>query len=278
MGLRHYHLAQVNVARMLAPLASPVMAEFVSQLPVVNRAADDAPGFVWRLMTPAGDATAVEAYDDPLILFNLSVWESIGSLKSFTYGQGHLAAFRNRAQWFERPALPHLALWWIPAGHLPSIEEAVNRLEYRRTHGDTPVAFALSHPHPAPEEPAAEPVPPLLNFDRRQFISAANSPNGDVNAETRFHYRQSGVRVWATYAGGRVRFGALVAVGDCLGRLDMRYHHVTREGTLRTGSAIATPEKLNDGRLRLTEDWRWTNGDRSAGRSVVEEIPAAPGR
>src|SRR5579862_4357976 len=118
-----HHLAQVNVARMLAPLDSPVMAGFVAQLPVVNAAADRSPGFVWRLSTPEGDATAVRAYDDPHMLFNLSVWESVESLKEFTYNQGHLAVFRDRAQWFERPAQAHMAMWWIPAGHLPSVEE-----------------------------------------------------------------------------------------------------------------------------------------------------------
>jgi hypothetical protein len=92
------------------------------------------------------------------------------------------------------------------------------------------------------------------------------TPNGDVC------YRQSGARIWATYGGGRVRFGALVAVGDGTGRLDMRYHHVGPCGVLRTGACISTPELFADGRVRLTEEWHWTNGDRSSGRSVVEEV------
>ena len=144
-----YHLAQVNVARMLAPLDSLVMAGFVAQLAAVNAAADASPGFVWRLATPEGDATAVRAYSDPLILFNLSVWESLEALKDFTYNQSHLAAFRDRAQWFERPSHAHLALWWIPAGSIPSVEEAVERLEYRRLHGDSPRAFSFAQPYPA---------------------------------------------------------------------------------------------------------------------------------
>lgn len=113
-----YHLAQVNIARMLKPLDSPVMAGFVSQLPVLNALADGSPGFVWRLAGPEGDATAVRAYNDPLILFNLSVWESLEALKAFTYNSGHLAAFRARAQWFERPTRAHMALWWVPVGPL----------------------------------------------------------------------------------------------------------------------------------------------------------------
>src|SRR5260221_4241550 len=134
MSSRHYHLAQVNVARMLAPLDSPLMAEFVAQTPAVNALADRSPGFVWRLETAEGDATAIRAYDDPQILFNLSVWESVQALKDFTYATSHLGPLRNRAHWFEQATQPHLALWWIPAGHIPSVEEAVDRLEFRRAH------------------------------------------------------------------------------------------------------------------------------------------------
>ena len=158
MPLRHYHLAQVNIARMVAPLDSPVMAEFVAPLPVVNALADRSPGFVWRLKTPEGNATAVEAYDDPLILFNLSVWESVEALKQFTYTSGHRGPLRDRAKWFERPTQAHLALWWIPTGHLPGVREAVERLEFRRAHGDTAVAFSFAKPYPAPEEPSADPA------------------------------------------------------------------------------------------------------------------------
>lgn len=159
MALRHYHLAQVNLGRMLAPLDSPTMAGFVAQLPVVNALADASPGFVWRLQTPEGDATAVQAYDDPLILFNLSVWESLEALKSFTYASGHLAVFRDRTKWFERPTQAHLAMWWIPAGHLPTVQEAVARLAFRREHGDTALAFSFANPYPQPEELAADTVP-----------------------------------------------------------------------------------------------------------------------
>jgi len=272
MRSRHFHLAQVSIARMRAPLVSPAMAEFAAQLPAVNAAADRSPGFVWRLATPDGDAAAVRAYDDPLILFNLSVWESVEALKAFTYNGGHLAAFRDRASWFERPAEAPLALWWIPAGHLPGVEEAVERLAFRREHGDTAVAFPLARPSPNPEEPSADPVAMAVNLDQRLFVSSAKTPNGDADGDTRFRYRQSGARIWATYGGGRVRFGALVAVGDGQGRLDMRYHHVGPGGALRTGAWIATPELLPDGRVRLTEEWQWTNGDRSRGRSVVEEV------
>jgi hypothetical protein len=268
MAFHHYHLAQLNVGRMLGPLDSPVMAEFVAQLPLVNAVADRSDGFVWRLT----EATEVRPYDDPLILINLSVWQSVETLKAFAYKSGHQTSLRDRTKWFERPQEAHLALWWIPAGHIPSVREAVDRLEFRRTHGDTAVAFSFSKPYPEPEGPCAKPAIPAVNLDKRIFMSGENTPNGDASRDTRFHYYQRGERVWATYDGGRVRFGTLVAVGDDKGRLDMRYQHVDPDGNLRTGTCLAVPELLPDGRICLLEDWHWTNGDLSKGTSVVEEV------
>lgn len=255
MSTVHYHIAQVNIARMRAPLDSPEMAEFASQLPVVNAAADGSPGFVWRLTTPEGDATAVRAYEDVLILFNLSVWESVEALKQFTYSGGHVSALRDRGRWFEAPTQAHLALWWIPAGHVPSVEEAVERLAFRREHGDTAAAFGLLKPAARPDEPTATPVPPPVNLDRRLLVVG----------DTRFYYRQSGARVWATYWGGAVRFGAIVGVGDPQGRLDLRYHHLGPGNALESGVSCATPELLPDGRIRLIED-------RPGRHTVLEEV------
>jgi hypothetical protein len=272
MPCRHYHLAQVNVAQMVAPLDSPVMADFVRQIPAVNALADATPGFVWRLATEDGDATGVRAYDDPTVLFNLSVWDSVEALKDFTYRAGHVGVFRDRSRWFKPPAQPHLALWWIPAGHLPSVEEAVERLAFRRSQGDTAAAFSFAKPYSAPDAPAGDGAPLAISLDGRLFVSAANAPNGEAGPETRFQYRQTGSRVWATYAGGAVHFGALVAVGTPEGTLDMRYHHVNSEGLLRTGTCVARPELRPDGRVRIAEEWQWTSGDRSAGTSVVEEV------
>lgn len=268
-----FHLAQINVARMAAPLDSPLMAEFVAQLPAVNAMADRAPGFVWRLETDEGDATGLRPFEDPMMLVNLSVWESAESLQEFTYrAGGHREVFRERARWFEKPARAHMAMWWTPAGHVPSVQEAVERLEFRRQHGDTPAAFSFGRLFTSPEAPPDTGVPLPLSFDGRRLASLANTANGDVDGRTRFHYRQAESRVWATYQGGKVRFGALVAVADRDGRLDMRYHHVGPEGEFRTGACTSTPEVLADGRLRLVEQWRWTNGDCSKGESIIEEI------
>ena len=272
MSSAYYHLAQLNSGRILAPLDSPVMAGFVGQLASVNALADQSPGFVWRLATPEGDATALRPYADPFTLINMSVWESVEALKDFTYNGSHLAVFRDRANWFERPTQAHMAAWWIPAGHIPSVEEGVERLEFRRTHGDTAVAFGLVQPYPMPEAPSAEPVALVVSLDGRVFRLVANTPNGDVNGETRFMYRQRGSRVWATYEGGSVRFGSLVAAGTGEGSLDMRYHHVDAADRLRAGACRSHTETLSDGRLRLIEEWQWSTGDRSQGRSVVEEV------
>ncbi|HEU0075574.1 MAG TPA: DUF3291 domain-containing protein [Dehalococcoidia bacterium] len=143
-----YHLAQVNVARMLAPLESDLMAGFVARLDDINALADAAPGFVWRLQTGDGNATYLRPYDDERILFNLSVWESLEALRAFVYRSNHSAVMRRRLLWFERPDQMHLALWWVPAGHIPSVEEAKTKLELLRTHGATAESFTFQQPFP----------------------------------------------------------------------------------------------------------------------------------
>lgn len=112
-----------------------------------------------------------------------------------------------------------------------------------------------------------------MTFDNRFFTSVANSASGDVSAATAFHYRQAGDIVWGTYAGGAVAMGTLIARVCADGSLDMRYQHVTMSGEMKTGTCASQPEALPDGRLRLHERWRWTEGGNDSGESVVEEIP-----
>jgi len=111
-----------------------------------------------------------------------------------------------------------------------------------------------------------------VDYDGRRFRSVENSETGEVGPETVFGYRQDGDVVSATYEGGDVRFGTLVATADNEGNLDARYGHVNASGEIMTGECRSMPEVLPDGRIRLHEEWRWTSGDRSSGRSVVEEI------
>lgn len=111
-----------------------------------------------------------------------------------------------------------------------------------------------------------------INYDRRRFRSVSNSETGEVGAGTLFEYHQRDGVVWATYEGGAIRFGTLIATVDEDGVLDMRYHHVNAAGELMTGRCRSTPEVLPDGRLRLHERWQWTSGDGSSGESVIEEV------
>jgi len=153
-------LASLNVGRLLAPLDSAQIAGFVAQLEPINRLADQSPGFVWRLMTEEGDATALRPFDDDLMLVNLAVWESLEALRAFVYTSAHVQVLRQRGEWFERLAMAHMVLWWVEPGHIPSVAEAIERLEWLRRDGPTPAAFTFRTPF----DPAAGgPGSPLVD-------------------------------------------------------------------------------------------------------------------
>lgn len=157
MNAPRFHLAQANVARMRAPLESDRMEGFRSQLERINALADRSAGFVWRLQSEAGDATAIRAWDDPLLLFNMSVWESLESLHAYVYNSDHVGPLRGRRAWFEPMTQSSLVLWWIPAGHVPSVADGRERLELLRERGPSAAAFTFRQPFPAP---GAEPSRP----------------------------------------------------------------------------------------------------------------------
>jgi hypothetical protein len=148
--MSHYHLAQINIARMLAPIDDPLMADFVAQLPPINALAEESPGFIWRLQSESGDATSIKVYEDDMIIINLTVWESVDALREFVYKSGHYGVLRDRKRWFEIFKGPYYALWWVLAGHLPDPQEGKERLEYLRDHGDTDHAFSFKHVFPMP--------------------------------------------------------------------------------------------------------------------------------
>ena len=143
-------LAQVNVSRLLEPLDAPRLADFVAALDPVNALADAAPGFVWRLQTEDGDATAIRVFDDPMIIINLTVWESVDALAAFTFNSDHTAVMRRRREWFHRLREASTALWWVPDGHRPTPHEAQARLEHLRRHGPGAHAFTFRAPFPPP--------------------------------------------------------------------------------------------------------------------------------
>ena len=141
-----YHLAQLNIARLQAPLDSPRLAQFVAALEPINALADKSPGFVWRLQTEEGDATSIRAFDDEMLLVNMSVWQTLEALSDFAYRSDHRAVMLRRREWFERPADIYLVLWWVPAGHTPTVDEARERLDMLRSRGPTADAFTFNAP------------------------------------------------------------------------------------------------------------------------------------
>jgi hypothetical protein len=114
-----FHLAQINIARLIAPIDDPLIASFVSELDAINALAEASPGFVWRLKSAEGNATDVPYNDDPFVIANMSVWTSVEALKNYTYNSRHLEIFKQRRSWFEKGDKPNYCLWWIPAGHIP---------------------------------------------------------------------------------------------------------------------------------------------------------------
>jgi hypothetical protein len=149
-----FHLAQLNIGRMVAPINAPEVADFVAALDPVNAVADGAPGFVWRLQTEDGNATAIHAFDDDLLLVNMSVWESVDALAEFVYRSAHADVMRRRREWFEKMTEAFVVLWWVPAGTTPTVAEAKDRLEHLRLHGSTPSAFTFREQFPPPDAPS----------------------------------------------------------------------------------------------------------------------------
>ena len=146
-----FHLAQINIGRALALPGSPPLQEFMDLLDPINAIADSTPGFVWRLQDDAGNATSYRPYpDDDLLIINMSVWESIEALSDFVYSGEHVQVLRRRKEWFEIFGKTYLALWWIPAGTLPTIEDAKHRLDLLEANGPTPEAFTFKQRFPAP--------------------------------------------------------------------------------------------------------------------------------
>ena len=137
------HLAQINIGRMRAPLDDPAMAGFMTRLDDINALAERSPGFVWRLQGEEGNNTYLRPYEDERIIVNMSVWETVEYLRAFTYNTAHAELLKQRREWFEAFERAFLALWWIPAGHVPTIDEAKARLAWIEQNGPTPFAFTF---------------------------------------------------------------------------------------------------------------------------------------
>lgn len=159
-----YVVAQVNIGRLVAPVATARIADFVAALDSVNAAADGAPGFVWRMQTEDGNATAVQGFAEDAVgapggvIINMSVWESVEALATYVYGDAHRAVLRRRREWFEQMKTAYSALWWVPRGHVPTVAEAEDRVRRLRADGPTPHAFTLRVHFPPPDGDATDPV------------------------------------------------------------------------------------------------------------------------
>ncbi|WP_255987559.1 DUF3291 domain-containing protein [Chitinolyticbacter albus] len=143
-----HHLAQLNIATLQAPLDSPQLADFVANLDRVNTLAEQSAGFVWRLKDDAGNATALRPYGDD-VLVNMSVWTDIDALAAFVYRSSHTEIMRRRREWFAAMGEAHMVLWWIPAGHIPTVDEAAERLALLRRNGPSAAAFSFQQRYPA---------------------------------------------------------------------------------------------------------------------------------
>jgi len=154
-----YELAQLNIGVIRGPIDGPVMAEFVANLDRINALAERTPGFVWRLQTEEGNATAIRPYpENGNMAVNMSVWKDVDSLRAYVYHSAHVEIMRRRREWFEKMGEAFLVLWWVPKGHRPSVEEAKARLKLLRRKGPTAEAFTFRQSFPPPDAPQASPV------------------------------------------------------------------------------------------------------------------------
>jgi hypothetical protein len=150
-----FQLAQLNVAAMKAPLDSPPMVDFVANLERINALAEQSPGFVWRLQD-GDDATSIRPLGEH-VLVNLSVWADVAALSNYVYRSAHVEIMRRRREWFERMKSAHMVLWWVPAGHRPTIDEAIARLEHLRAEGPSPAAFTFAQAYGVPGSATPQP-------------------------------------------------------------------------------------------------------------------------
>lgn len=148
-SMARYELAQLNIAQMRTPIDAPGMADFVANLDRINALAEAAPGFVWRLQSDDGNATAFRPFGDSTLV-NLSVWANVEALNEYVYKSAHVEIMKRRKEWFDRMQDAYMVLWWVPAGHHPDEAEAMQRLQTLRAMGPTERAFTFKQNFPAP--------------------------------------------------------------------------------------------------------------------------------
>lgn len=138
------HLAELNIGRLLAPTDDPRVAEFMGALDRINGLGKRMPGFVWMMEgsgEPGTGNAETKIGGDPQFVSNLTVWESVETLENFVWNTVHRQFYERRQEWFEIMGEQHFVMWWVDAGHRPSLDEALERLEMRKSNGDSDEAF-----------------------------------------------------------------------------------------------------------------------------------------
>ncbi len=143
-----HHLAELNIGRLIAPTDDPRVAEFMDNLDRINGLGKRMPGFVWMMEgsgEPGTGNTENNVGGDAQMVANLTVWENADSLGEFVWNTVHGQFYERRTAWFKVLTEKHFVMWWVPAGHRPTLAEALDRLEQRRRSGDTDAAFGWGH-------------------------------------------------------------------------------------------------------------------------------------
>jgi GNAT superfamily N-acetyltransferase len=219
------HLAQLNIATLRHPLDDPRIADFVEGLAVVNGTGEQSAGYVWRLQSDGGDATDIRVFDDPLVIVNLTVWESLEALKAFAYRGVHRDFFRRRAEWFVEGST-RTALWWIPAAVLPTTDDAKRRLEFIDAFGVSPYAFEMGQNQPSL-------VIERVSLDDERAQQLAGQLDDDPEVVT----GERGCFVVAEIDDVAVACGAYRALDDRTAEIKRMYVAQTARG-MRVGAAI----------------------------------------
>jgi ribosomal protein S18 acetylase RimI-like enzyme len=249
-------LAQINIGTMRAPVDDPMVAEFMDNLERINALADSAEGFVWRLQTESGNATSIQVFANPLELLNMSVWESVETLKAYVYQSGHVDFFRRRAEWFEADA-KRVALWWVPQGHIPDPAEGIHRVEFLEKHGPSPYAFGflrspavLLFEETTLEDPETARLVQSLNAE---LAAVATHPSENhFSLSTEEITGTNGRMLRARYNGELVACGAVRRIGDTTSELKRMYVNEQVRG-LKLGAAMLDQLETVATQLGMTE-------------------------
>jgi len=134
-------LAELNVGYAKYPLDDARMAGFMDNLDRINALAERSPGYIWRMKSDSGNATDINVPGDETMISNMSVWADVQSLGAYVFNTVHGQFYNRRPEWFEAMNRHHFVMWWIPDGHIPTLQEAVDRLAHLQTHGSSDHAF-----------------------------------------------------------------------------------------------------------------------------------------